>query len=25
VVNRGAYLVKLASASGTIPAHGHEH
>lgn len=25
VVNKGAYQIKLASASGTLPAHGHEH
>jgi RND family efflux transporter MFP subunit len=25
VVNKGAYQIKLATASGTLPAHGHEH
>lgn len=25
VVTKGAYLVKLATQSGTVPAHGHEH
>lgn len=25
VVSRGAYLIKLASMSGALPAHGHEH
>jgi multidrug efflux pump subunit AcrA (membrane-fusion protein) len=25
VVSRGAYEIKLASASGVIPAHGHQH
>ena len=25
VVNKGAYQIKLSTASGTLPAHGHEH
>ena len=25
IVSKGAYLIKLSTASGTLPAHGHEH
>ena len=25
VVTKGAYQIKLSTASGTLPAHGHEH